>query len=297
MNTAILLAIGAMLLQPAQSLPLDGASDADRVLAFDRGTWALRKALLIGNSNYGGKAWDLSNPLKDALAIADILKASSWEKVDVYKDLDKKKLREYIREFSRSLRNEDVALFFYAGHGFSYGGNDYLMGTKASPAWSVQSIASEGLSLKDVLDEINGNNRTGPSIVIIDACRDDLNSRTITQKLEQDGMKLSFANMKAATLPGGTYVVFSTEEGMRAREKDHEDPNHSPFVKAFLDVYNNNAHSGPVYIEDIFYYVKNLVYRSTCELNEANVCVNGQDVWVKSNLKLDSRDFLLWLTG
>jgi len=86
---------------------------------------AKRVALVIGNSAYQNtKA--LVNPKNDALGMTAALEATGFEVVSGL-DLSKADMERTIRDFLARLRDADVALLFYAGHGLQVSNRNYLM--------------------------------------------------------------------------------------------------------------------------------------------------------------------------
>ena len=83
-----------------------------------------RLALVIGNGNY--KSSILANPENDAKSIETALKEIGFE-VSKYENLGQKEMTKAIDEFGYRLKNYDVGLFFYAGHGIQASGYNYLI--------------------------------------------------------------------------------------------------------------------------------------------------------------------------
>lgn len=88
-----------------------------------------RLALVIGNSDYqhGG---ELANPFNDANSMEHVLKGVGFDVVK-YENLDQKMMRQAIDNFGNLLKNYDIGLFFYAGHGIQAKGRNYLIPTNA----------------------------------------------------------------------------------------------------------------------------------------------------------------------
>ena len=86
-----------------------------------------RVALVIGNSKYrvGGT---LKNPVEDAAAMQVALHRLNFDLI-VGQDLTFESFQEKMREFTKAMKNADVALFFYAGHGIQYKDQNYLLPT------------------------------------------------------------------------------------------------------------------------------------------------------------------------
>jgi hypothetical protein len=75
-----------------------------------------RVALLIGNGIYS-KVGKLENPTRDAAAMETLLRKAGFDAVDVKRDLGRDAMRRALRDFSETVREADIALVFYAGHG------------------------------------------------------------------------------------------------------------------------------------------------------------------------------------
>jgi hypothetical protein len=84
-----------------------------------------RVALVIGNSTYKNTQ-PLLNPKNDAEDMAAALMEAGFE-VTYRKDLEKRKMDTTLAQFTRTAREADVALFYYAGHGMQFSGQNYLM--------------------------------------------------------------------------------------------------------------------------------------------------------------------------
>jgi uncharacterized caspase-like protein len=81
-----------------------------------------RVALVIGNSNYR-HAGQLGNPVGDATAFAALLKSSGFEVIEHRSDVALAEMRRAIGDFAEAVRDADVAIVYYAGHGIEVEGN------------------------------------------------------------------------------------------------------------------------------------------------------------------------------
>src|SRR6516165_2938274 len=77
-----------------------------------------RVALVIGNSAYQNEP-QLPNPARDAGAVGQSLERRGFDAI-VATDLDKRGMDEAFRRFAHAVRDADVALFYYAGHGMQF---------------------------------------------------------------------------------------------------------------------------------------------------------------------------------
>src|SRR5512145_2618155 len=85
-----------------------------------------RVALVIGNSAYSRIA-HLANPANDAEAFGALLKQVGFDVVEVRRDLGIGEFRRAVGDFASVVRGADIAVVFYAGHGFETDGNNYLI--------------------------------------------------------------------------------------------------------------------------------------------------------------------------
>jgi uncharacterized caspase-like protein len=90
-----------------------------------------RVALVIGNSTYKNAAL-LLNPVNDAAIVAATLKNAVFDVVETRLDLQVADMRRTLRDFADQVRDADVAVVYYAGHGIELEGTNYLIPTDAT---------------------------------------------------------------------------------------------------------------------------------------------------------------------
>ena len=93
--------------------------------------WAVnedRVALVIGNDQY--PADPLKNAVNDAQAVAKTLSDLGF-KVLIKTNADFATMRGVAVEFAKVMEGATAAVFFYAGHGIQYRGQNYLVPTDA----------------------------------------------------------------------------------------------------------------------------------------------------------------------
>ena len=74
-----------------------------------------------------------------------------------------------IREFTRSLDEQSVGLFYYADHGMELEGNNYLIPVDANIA-NEEDVEFDGINAGHLLNRLKRSNN-GFNVVILDACR------------------------------------------------------------------------------------------------------------------------------
>jgi uncharacterized caspase-like protein len=128
-----------------------------------------RRALVIGNDAYQAIE-RLGNAKGDAGALSGALDFAGFE-VATHYDLDSQGLFHALSSFTNDLRQDDIVLFFFAGHGLQIDGVNYLLPVDIA-AESEDHVRSGALSLQKVLDEVR-RARPVTSLFVLDACRDN----------------------------------------------------------------------------------------------------------------------------
>ena len=130
---------------------------------------AKRVALVIGNNSYKTLP-DLDNARKDADGIASKLRSLGWDVV-LKKDLSQRQAYRQIATFESKLRDAEVGLVYYAGHGIQKDGKNYLIPSDAEIEVE-EDLRSEAFTSSDILEAME---KAGApmNIVILDSCRDN----------------------------------------------------------------------------------------------------------------------------
>lgn len=166
-----------------------------------------RLALVIGNSAYehGGV---LPNPINDAFAMNQALTDVGFEVLE-YFNLDEGELKQAIDKFGLKLRNYDVGLFYYAGHGIQSNGENYLIPIEANLISELQ-VEYDCVEAARVLAHMDAS-RTSVNIVILDACRNNPFERSWNRS--SSGKGLAFMDA-----PSGTIIAYATSPGSTASD-------------------------------------------------------------------------------
>ncbi len=163
-----------------------------------------RLAVVIGNSEYEKSR--LKNPVNDAKAMARLLKRLDFE-VYLVENGGRRELVTTLNNFGRKLRQADVGLFYYAGHGIQVKGHNYLIPVDAMLE-SEADVEFEALDLGRVLSKMD-DSRCPLNIVVLDACRDNPFARSF--RSVSKGLALVDA-------PRGTLLAFATAPGSVAAD-------------------------------------------------------------------------------
>ncbi len=166
-----------------------------------------RLALVVGNAAYpGGSA--LENPVNDANLMDSTLQTLGFTVIKIL-NANKQQLEKGIYDFSLKLKNYEVALFYYAGHGIQVEGKNYLIPIDAILNEKT-AVKFETVAVNYVVDEFEyyPNNT---NIVILDACRNN------PFRSWGRGGTQGFVAMSPAS---GTIIAFATSEGSTAADGD-----------------------------------------------------------------------------
>ncbi len=168
-----------------------------------------RLALVVGNSEY------LESPLKNATNDADsmeiALKASNFI-VMKHKNIYPEVFKLALKTFTDSLKNYDVGIFYYAGHGVEKDGENYLL-----PIGYDLLENETMLTLQEVFNSMESANAE-INIIILDACRNDpyIVTRNINNTEEEP---TGFADQEGFA---GSITVYSTGIGKTASDGKNE---------------------------------------------------------------------------
>jgi len=214
-----------------------------------------RVALVIGNADY--KLGPLLNPVNDARAIADALRAANFDVIKYENVRTIADMKKAIREFGEKIQNGGVGLFYYAGHGMQVNGYNWLIPTQAE-IYKEEEVEYECVDVGFVLAQMeSAHNRM--NIIILDACRDNPFARSWRSAAQG----LAFINA-----PAGTLIAYATAPGSVASDGTGDN---GLYTEEFLKQINKDG----LKIEDVFKNVRvGVIARSN----------NMQTPWESSSL-------------
>ena len=183
-----------------------------------------RIALVIGNSAYKSVA-ALSNPYRDAQAIAAALRRIGFQEVALENNLGRDKFTDILRNFARQAEGADWAMVYYAGHGIEMGGVNYLIPVDAKLEVD-RDVEFEAIPLDRVMAAVDGAKKL--RLIILDACRNNpfLGQMRRTIATRSIGRGLARVEPEA-----GSLVVYSAKHGEIALDGGGTN---SPFASALI---------------------------------------------------------------
>jgi uncharacterized caspase-like protein len=175
---------------------------------------AERVALVIGNGAYKHIS-ALKNPPKDVRLISNSLIDIGFN-VTTLIDADVDEMESAVKKFKDKLNDsgkDTIGLFYFAGHGITYDGANYLIPVEAKIE-EGPDLRRRALPASWVL-EIMEAARNATNIMILDACRNNP-----FKGLSLSGTRSLTSGMVRMTAPEGSLVGFSTAEGRVAYDGD-----------------------------------------------------------------------------
>ena len=176
-----------------------------------------RIALVIGNSKYVSRP--LKNPVNDAADMGAVLRDAGFSVIELY-DADLNDMRKAIKSYSEQLKDYDVGLVYYSGHGIEFAGRNYFIPVNADIK-NEDEIPRQGFDATEIVEKMSkGNVKT--SIFILDACR---NAPVFSS---MKSAKSGLAIMQGST---GSVVAFSAAPGQVALDGNERN---SPYTAVLL---------------------------------------------------------------
>lgn len=227
------------------TIPPDAAFAATMLGHDQDGVIERRVALVIGNGAYvqivdTSTERHLLNPSHDAASVARALHSLGFT-VIVGVDLNKVASLTCLSKFYKTAEGAKAALFYFAGHGLSAGGNTYLL--------PIDAHVDTQMGLGKNFMRVNGPNgilqqlrQRAPSFLFLDACRNiPFQSGSPLRKIDDEDI---LASESRGLVPlrdgdGGVsglkdfYYAYATFPGETASD-DVDAAGHSPFASAFL---------------------------------------------------------------
>lgn len=196
-------------------------------------------ALVIGNNNYNGTS-KLENAINDAKAVSDVFEKLGYDVI--YKeDCNSSDYGNLLLEFDERIKDYDASIFYFAGHGFQFDGENYLASIECPIESPNKHICERTCIRLTEITEILKKSSTKVNIIIIDACRQSFGR----------GVSTSFTQVNA---PEGTIIAFSTSPGESA--KDGGMDGHSMYTGVLLRYIGRELLS----VEELFKKVRKTLY-------------------------------------
>lgn len=246
-------AFGAALLALCCAIPAASAQ-----LTGSCGTAPLkgdRVALLIGNSTYNDWEWpSLKNAVNDIDYVCDAF-AKAGIAPRIVRNADMPALDAALTRFAAEARGAKSVIIYYAGHGFEYGGRNWLVPMDAPPATRRADVEKRYLSIEAVVKRVVPQGAF--TLLFVDACR---TAEPVVRVEDAD-----IATGEAGSAPLGLLdigqgaVFYSTAKGRPALDFAPAGSPVSPFAAAVVKELGIPG----LEISDYFKIVSREVYKRT----------------------------------
>jgi len=209
---------------------------------------AERHALVIGNSQY--QYSPLKNPRNDARDMAAVLKDLGYRIAGggAQLDLDAESFDRVFHDFLKTLRNGDIAVFYFAGHGASAKQENYLIPINSRISHSAQ-LRHRSTPLYEVIESLKVANPDGLNALFVDVCRDQPFGRSF--RTSDRGLA------RLGSVPSGTFISLAASEGQVAADGHGRNGLYTGHLLAQL------RENPGLDIEDLHKAVARNVYRSS----------------------------------
>jgi hypothetical protein len=184
-----------------------------------------RVALVMGNSAYQSVT-PLANPKNDSEAMSAVLKSAGFDVVELKRDLNVSAMRRALRDFSDTVRDADVAIVYFAGHGIEIDGTNYLIPVDAVLERDIDAF-DEAIPLDRILTVIEPARQL--RLIILDACRDNPFNRTMKRTIGSRAIGRGLAKVEPES--PNTLIAFAAKAGSTASDGDSKN---SPFTAALV---------------------------------------------------------------
>ena len=188
-----------------------------------------RVALLVGNNAYQNVPV-LKTAINDAHALADVLLKLNFSVV-IAENQSRRAMSESLLAFDKAIEPGDMALFFFAGHGFEIHGENFLVPTDIPLVGEGQNelLRDAAYPAARIVERTQARGaRT--TILVLDACRDNPFERPGGRGLKGSG------GLAAMTPAEGVFILFSAGAKQAALDRlsgRDGDPN-SVFSRNFI---------------------------------------------------------------
>ncbi|TGL19793.1 caspase family protein [Leptospira bourretii] len=193
-------------------------------------------SLIFGNAKYPGNI--LNNPTNDAIEMEKNLTQLGFKTI-LNIDSTIKDMHSSLKDFENVLKENEIGLFFFAGHGMQIDGVNYLNAIDTD--FTSESYAKHtSLPLNLVIDILE-KSPIYTKIIILDACRDNPYERSFR------GNVLGLAPIFA---PIGTIISYATSPGQLASDG-------KGLNGAFTEALLKHINTQDIKIEELFKRVRN----------------------------------------
>jgi hypothetical protein len=196
-----------------------------------RSTNGTRRALVIGNNDYENIS-RLNKAEGDAKSIGGALKTLGFE-TTILENLDRDGFDDALDAFYDTLKEGDLTVFYFSGHGLAYEGENYLLPVDVPmlDPDDGRKLRREAVDASEIAAEIRNRN-VELALIVLDACRDSPFQREDTKSAMRLG---GLARMEPQR---GMFVIYSAGVGQQALDRlgPADSDANSVFTRKFMPI-------------------------------------------------------------
>lgn len=129
-----------------------------------------KRALIIGNNNYSRSENRLHHCTDSADDLTILLSEMDFN-VKTHHNLDHRELLNAVTEFSETIADGDVALFYFAGHTYAIEDEKYFIPVDDGRIETNRDVEDCALKATNVVKRLVGRNEANMTILVLDCCR------------------------------------------------------------------------------------------------------------------------------
>ena len=137
-------------------------------------------ALLIGNQNYRRPENRLRHSINDVDDLSAVLRTIKFH-VRTEHDLTNSQMVSAIPNFTKTIVDGDLVLFYFSGHGYQINGRNYLMHVDDDLIETDQDVENYATSVERSLHQLTQKNSSFVTVFILDCCRLDYPKKNKTK--------------------------------------------------------------------------------------------------------------------
>ena len=192
-----------------------------------------RVALVIGVNDYPAFPADrqLTSPLADAGDLAASLKQLGFI---VHQPVNgtQRAINNAIQLFQEDARGAQLAVFYFSGHGFQVGDENYLIPGDMPTISSFSVMKSNAIELRGNVMTSLEEAGAGTKVIILDCCRDNPFAKQINAALTNKSLRTKGGTGEISGYGEGFFLAFATSPFNTAL--DGNGARNSPFTAALL---------------------------------------------------------------
>ena len=196
--------------------------------------FADKRAFVVGVNSYPRLAAEMQllRPIADATAVGDTLRKLGFQVTVLTNDVTQRNFWRSFDAFKAAILPGDTVMFFFAGHGASIEGANYLIpgDIEAFLPGEEQSLTGRSMAESAIIEGLNA--KSGLAILVIDACRNN----PFPKKAGERAMGVE-RGLAPSQPPSGIYSLYSAGLGQTALDSlsPQDTAKNSVFTRVFLD--------------------------------------------------------------